>query len=471
MLKQEYDRVHEYVAGLKKTLTEDLRTLALVPSVKGEPAPGAPFGKECARALETAKAVFAAHGIQARIWPESGYLIAEVGEGERCFGLVAHSDVVGVDNNWTLCEPFAAEVRDGFVIGRGTSDNKSGIVSSLYAVLALRDLAIPFNSRIWLIVGSCEENNMHDMRRFTEEQTLPDASIIPDMMYPVGRGEKGVLRLWAVSRQKLTSVLDFSGGTTPNVVLGKATMRFAYRPELEEAFKDLGDSIRCEREEDELVLTALGSSRHSAWPYNSINAAKLLTDALSSCPELPEEDRDLFSRSSVILEGYYGEGLRIDSTDPDFGKVTCGNGLVRLRDGRLALSFDIRFGPALNGKDFIDRITARLDELGFDTEITSCMDGFIIPEDDPVLQTLLRCYGEITGTESPKPVLANAGTYARVLKRAYSTAPYLRYPDPFDLPAGHGRAHQPDEFVTIDGIVDGAAMLAAMLISLDRMER
>ena len=55
------------------------------------------------------------------------------------------------------------------------------------------------------------------------------------MMYPIGRGEKGIFTFWAVSRQKLTGALDFSGGAATNVVLGKARMRFKYKKELEES--------------------------------------------------------------------------------------------------------------------------------------------------------------------------------------------------------------------------------------------
>ena len=109
-----------------------------------------------------------------------------------------------------------------------------------------------------------------------------------------------------------------------------------------------------------------------------------------------------------------------------------------------------------------------MDEMGFDMEIESYADGFIIPEDDPTLQTLLNCYHEVTGVDAPA-VLANAGSYARAFRHgAYSTAPYTRRPNPFHLPPGHGGAHQPDEFVAIDGVVDGAAMLGAMLFSLER---
>ncbi|HSB09313.1 MAG TPA: acetylornithine deacetylase/succinyl-diaminopimelate desuccinylase family protein [Blastocatellia bacterium] len=48
-----------------------------------------------------------------------------------------HLDVVPPGAGWTL-DPFAAEVRDGRIYGRGVTDQKAGIASSLFAVEAIR---------------------------------------------------------------------------------------------------------------------------------------------------------------------------------------------------------------------------------------------------------------------------------------------------------------------------------------------
>ncbi len=48
-----------------------------------------------------------------------------------------HFDVVPVGNGWTV-DPFAGEVRDGKVYGRGTSDQKAGIAASIFAIEAIR---------------------------------------------------------------------------------------------------------------------------------------------------------------------------------------------------------------------------------------------------------------------------------------------------------------------------------------------
>src|ERR1700733_4529828 len=48
-----------------------------------------------------------------------------------------HFDVVPVGGDWTV-DPFAAEIRDGKLYGRGVSDQKAGIAASIFAIEAIR---------------------------------------------------------------------------------------------------------------------------------------------------------------------------------------------------------------------------------------------------------------------------------------------------------------------------------------------
>ena len=74
--------------------------------------------------------------------------------------LLAHQDVVpiapGTESNWQA-QPFAGEIKDGFVWGRGAWDNKANLISQLEAVEML--LAQGFHPRqtIYLAMGADEE--------------------------------------------------------------------------------------------------------------------------------------------------------------------------------------------------------------------------------------------------------------------------------------------------------------------------
>src|SRR4051812_47851501 len=52
--------------------------------------------------------------------------------------LLAHMDVVGVEReNWS-CDPFAGEIRDGYLYGRGAIDDKGMLAANLVTMLTLK---------------------------------------------------------------------------------------------------------------------------------------------------------------------------------------------------------------------------------------------------------------------------------------------------------------------------------------------
>src|SRR2546429_8171838 len=88
-----------------------------------------PPGNEV-RAAEYIKTVLAAEGISAQIYesaPGRGNVVARLkGNGKKKpLLLMGHIDVVGVERDkWTM-DPFAAAIKDGYLYGRGSVDDKS----------------------------------------------------------------------------------------------------------------------------------------------------------------------------------------------------------------------------------------------------------------------------------------------------------------------------------------------------------
>ena len=71
--------------------------------------------------------------------PERVHFIARVkGDGsKRPVLLAAHGDVVGVEREkWTV-DPFAGDVKDGYIYGRGAIDYKGGIAVFAEAIMEL----------------------------------------------------------------------------------------------------------------------------------------------------------------------------------------------------------------------------------------------------------------------------------------------------------------------------------------------
>lgn len=77
--------------------------------------------------------------------------------GERHLALSGHYDVVPVGNHdrWTF-PPFAGDVVDGWLRGRGASDMKAGLAGTMFAMVVLKDLQVPFRGKV-TFAGMCDE--------------------------------------------------------------------------------------------------------------------------------------------------------------------------------------------------------------------------------------------------------------------------------------------------------------------------
>lgn len=120
-----------------------------------------PPGNET-RAAEYIKGVLAAEGIHAEIFesaPGRGNLVARLkGNGKkRPLLLMGHLDVVGVERNkWTV-DPFGAAIKDGYLYGRGSIDDKSMDAANLEVFLLLHRLKVPLDRDVILLAEAGEE--------------------------------------------------------------------------------------------------------------------------------------------------------------------------------------------------------------------------------------------------------------------------------------------------------------------------
>ena len=72
-----------------------------------------------------------------------GSIIGRIGCGPRVIAIDAHIDTVYEGNlaNWNK-EPYSGEIDDNYVYGRGTSDQKSGLASMVYAGWLMKEYDI-----------------------------------------------------------------------------------------------------------------------------------------------------------------------------------------------------------------------------------------------------------------------------------------------------------------------------------------
>ena len=449
------DRITEYFEAHRDEMMARLATLCAIPSVQGAAEEGTPFGAGVDAAITAALSLFSEEGFETARDPGGRFGLAFYGTGARTLGLFAHADVVPAGEDWCLTAPFDPVRRDGLLVARGAEDNKGGIIAALYLLKAVRELALPLGVRIVVFIGGNEETGMEDAAAFRQAYPAPDLSIVPDNSFPLSLGEKGRAEGWLVSPPMLSEVLDIDGGRAYNVVLDRATATLSYSERLLSSLQELVAGreelvLTPKPEEGVITLLARGRAAHASHPEGSQNAAALIAETLAASDALSIDERGVLATAALYLADPYGGTLGISGEDGVFGKRTAVSGMVRVRDGRLFLSQDIRYGSATSWRELgpiLDEVTADED---WEFLLGSAHDGFALDEADPAASALLAAYRRVTGDEGAKPYYSGGGTYARCLPRAFSVGlavPTVGMEARAVLPAGHGDAHSPDECI------------------------
>ena len=458
--------VKEYMQSHSEEIIRDLFRLVRIPSVRGEAEDGAPFGRACRDALDEAVLLFRENGFEASVSSDFTYGLASYGEGTPTLALFGHTDVVPVGDDWEHTAPFEPIRIGDTLIGRGVEDNKAGVIHSLYVFKAFRDLGLPLCGKLLAFLGSAEETGMEDIESFCKNETMPDLSIVPDNEYPICLGEKGILHLMARSNTQLTDVLAFEGGRAFNVVLDKCTARLVKSDALLSALSVVAkarEDVTLSVEDGAIVLSARGLTSHACMPDGSINAAGILAEIFSSLASLKESDRAVFAAFASLVSSVHGESFGIACDDPYFGKVSSANGIVKVKDGALCFSFDIRYGSASDGRRLESSVRETLSRLGFSIEFLSNDEGFRVDENAPASKGMIEVYRLFSGQET-KPFYSGGGTYARHLKNAYSVGvavPYIKKQMTFS--PGHGEIHQSDESVSLAALLESFSVLTLMV--------
>lgn len=475
MVNKAYDeQMKVWLEKNRETIIEKWMDLIRIPSVKADPLPNAPFGAECARALKTSAAYLEELGLPVKLNEAEGYAVAQYGSGEKSIGLFAHSDVVPAGDGWIYTEPFQPVIRNGVLVGRGVGDNKSGVMASWCVLSMLKECGIPVNSRIQVFVGSNEESGMQDIEAYARDEVQPDICLVPDSSFPCGIGEKGILRMWAKCDKPMEAVRSMEGGNAFNIVLNQVTTLLEPNAALLEELKEkcaAAKEYELSVEQDGTIrLIANGIAMHAAYLEGSLNATWLTVKLLASCENLPAEDREIFETVERYLQGYWGEGLKIDHTDPDAGKLSCANGMVKMEDGHLMVSLDIRYGVTCGPRELEQKLAEAWESVGWQITYLNNRPGYMADLDCPYPARLKAVAEELTGKEM-KYYLMNGGTYGRYLRTAFpvgtTATPLVSPAVGLEMPSGHGAAHQRDEAVSLDSFFLGVRILAHDVLACD----
>jgi succinyl-diaminopimelate desuccinylase len=340
-------------------------------------------------------------------------------EGSRpgpCVHFNGHIDVVPAGGGWSF-EPFAASVHDGRIYGRGTCDMKGGLAAAIVAVEALIEAYPDLPGAIEVSGTADEETGGYGGVAYLAEQgyfSKPrvDHVIIPEPLNVdrICLGHRGVW--WA----EIETQGHGAHGSMP--FLGDCAVRHmgAFVQRLEEELFP-----RLERRRTDMPVVPPGAKR-STLNLNAVHGGLAEGYEGLPAPMVPESCRLVIDRRFPVeetLEAVRGEIVAIledlEATRPGF---------------RFALRDVMSVEPTMT-------------EAGA-----------------PVVTALAQAIERVLGR--PAELVASPGTYdQKHIARIGKLKDCVAYgPGILDL------AHQPDEFVVIDDMIQSARVMAAATLGL-----
>lgn len=450
-------KLNAIIESMHDEMIDTLQKWIRVPSVKGEAAPGAPFGKEVRSMLDMALADCEQMGFKTQNF--DGYIAhADLGEGsdEDALAILAHLDVVPEGDGWKY-PPYGAVIENGRMYGRGTSDDKGPAVAALYAMKAVKDAGIPLRHKVRLILGCDEESGWEDIAHYNKVATMPRMGFSPDASYPIINIEKGICRLelHGVLSNEGLQVIAFNNGERPNVIPGRASALVAGDAatvaQAEAAAKKLDIPAEVQLTDKGVSITVTGISGHAAYPETARNANG---EMLLLLRELGVQG-DLCLLADKIGLDYKGEGLEISVSDGISGYLTCNLGIIRAGEGGVYATLDIRYPVMTNPDMIIKNVSASLP--GMRVDAMEVKEPHHVPAGSELVQNLLDAYHEVTGYER-KCLYTGGGTYARSLQEGVAFG--ASFPQDEDL------AHQANEYADIEGLYKNIKIFALAIVKL-----
>ena len=450
-------KLNAIIESMHDEMIDTLQKWIRVPSVKGEAAPGAPFGKEVRSMLDMALADCEQMGFKTQNF--DGYIAhADLGEGsdEDALAILAHLDVVPEGDGWKY-PPYGEVIENGRMYGRGTSDDKGPAVAALYAMKAVKDVGIPLRRKVRLILGCDEESGWEDIAHYNKVATMPRMGFSPDASYPIINIEKGICRLelHGVLSNEGLQVIAFNNGERPNVIPGRASALVAGDAatvaQAEAAAKKLDIPAEVQLTDKGVSITVTGISGHAAYPETARNANG---EMLLLLRELGVQG-DLRLLADKIGLDYKGEGLEISVSDGISGYLTCNLGIIRAGEGGVYATLDIRYPVMTNPDMIIKNVSASLP--GMRVEAMEVKEPHHVPAGSELVQNLLDAYHEVTGYER-KCLYTGGGTYARSLQEGVAFG--ASFPQDEDL------AHQANEYADIEGLYKNIKIFALAIVKL-----
>ncbi|WP_243291077.1 dipeptidase PepV [Bacillus sp. FJAT-47783] len=457
----------EEVIKRKDKLISDTQAFLKIKSVLDESTKSsdAPFGKGINDALQFLLSNGEKDGFKTK--NVNGYAAhIEMGEGEEIVGILCHIDVVPEGDGWSK-PPFGAEIHDGKIYARGALDDKGPTMATYYAMKIVKELGLPLNKRVRMIIGTDEESDWRCVDHYFKHEQMPTIGFAPDADFPIIHAEKGIIdaKFTLTLRQSsrsATTLQRFDSGRRFNMVpdYAKATIsNVANMDEVTHSFQSflLKENVKGHLEStgDTLTFHLEGVSAHAMEPNDGRNAGVILATFLAEL-QLDEQGEDFIA----WIRHYFhkdtrGRKLGIACQDEVSGELTVNVGMIRYEANKHnEIGINIRYPVTKKGEE----IKIKLQTVPKASIIHfSNSNPHYVDEKHPLIQTLSRVYEEQTG-DSAQLLSIGGGTYARALDAGVAFGPLF--------PGREDVIHQKDEYIIMDDLLNATAIYAQAIYEL-----
>ncbi|GGH84305.1 succinyl-diaminopimelate desuccinylase [Pullulanibacillus pueri] len=459
----------------KDDLLKDLIGLLNIPSVKSleTQTPESPMGVNIDKALNYAlelgnKNDFTTKNIEGY----AGYI--EYGDSDDYIGVLAHVDVVPATASEWDTPPFDATIVGDKLIARGAIDDKGPGMAAFYALKILKELGVPIKRRIRLIFGTDEESGMRCIRHYLKVEQQPIFGFSPDADFPIIHAEKGQIHVKITRPAKKSDIKDdkninihhFHSGERSNMVPGQAVVQLQGQDlqAIPSAFQEYCQSYHLKGEtkliSEGLELTLYGKTVHGMEPQNGVNAALELLYFLNTLPLASEDQAFANYCSTHLYRDPFGKALGISYSEPTLGPLTVNAGIFRYDHNGLDISLNIRCPLNTNYMRTVEILMESAEAFGLKVEEVRHSQPHHVSPEHPMIKTMQKAYQDITGQE-PTLLTTGGGTYARLMENGVAFGA--------SFPGKAMTAHQANEFIDIDDLIQATAIYAKALYDLSQL--
>jgi len=318
------------------------------------------------------------------------YEISLDGSGKDVVGIHAHADVVPVTpENWVLkdgtkLDPFKVTLIGDRMYGRGTEDDKNGIVVTLYAMKVIKEEKLPLARNFKLLVDTTEETTGDAIPYYFERNPTPEYNLALDGGYPVVIAEKGygtVMARFAKRKAegKGAEIISMTGGLATNQIPSVSVVTLVtdkpaelaaslQKAGTEYAKRNGGDfEVNAKVDGKDVKLTVTGVSAHSSEPESGVNPVARMLDFIHSVDgKIALKHNHITDAAHYAADNwgldYKGGKLGVGFADDFMGPLTTSLTYVGMDDKTFKLAVNLRVpkgkSPELLKTEIADKLAA-----------------------------------------------------------------------------------------------------------------